>query len=379
MSQTDTAPALSNPRRPTKLPWRIGLLVDWAWATEPVLDYMDAISLALEEAESSGLLDRRVDLVTRKVYGGPNASALDVRAAFRELVEVERVLGVVGPTLPDDMMACRHDFDRAMVPVLTFGGTLNLSSPFLFQLPNGTYVDEIRMMVNYAKAQGIRRIALLRDLTMMGEEYAASFQRAMVEAGLLVAGVRGIRPAPSAAELETAIGELQATGADALLVISVAVHRHFVAALDKVGWNPSAKLMVCNFVAAIPGFDGPEAFEGWTGIDQFDEGNPVFLRMCEAFQARFGRGGGHAYQAIGYDIGRTLARALADMAPATPEGLRDALERVRMLPAAAGRAGTVISFARNDRRGYKGDYLVYRRIEGGMNKAIGGLSSFIDC
>lgn len=131
--------------------------------------------------------------------------------------------------------------------------------------------------------------------------------------------------------------------------------------------------MVCNFVASTLGFDGPGEFEGWVGIDQYDEANPVFEAMVDAFEARFGRRVGHIYQAIGYDIGRTLA---STMSPSTPEGLRDALERVRMLPAATGGRRTLISFARNVRRGYQGNYLVLRTVESGVNRAVGGL---LDC
>ncbi|HEX2477473.1 MAG TPA: ABC transporter substrate-binding protein, partial [Lacipirellulaceae bacterium] len=208
--------------------------------------------------------------------------------------------------------------------------------------------------------------------TMMGEEYNATFTLAMREAGLRIAGTYGINASPSMEELRVAVQAMQTTGADTLMVITVAIHRYLVAAMQEVGWNP-AKLMVCNFVAAIPEFDGPDAFEGWVGVDQFDEGNPVFQRMVNDFTARFGRRNGHTYMAIGYDIGRTLARGLAMMAPSTPDGLRAGLERVRLLPAAAGARGTVISFAKNQRRGYSGDYLVRRTVQDGVSKVIGGM------
>jgi ABC-type branched-subunit amino acid transport system substrate-binding protein len=351
--------------------------MDWAWTTTPIADYADAIVLALEEAYEARLIDRKVELIARKVHGGPTAAALDVRAAFRELVDAERVLAVIGPTLPDDLMACRHDIERAMVPVLSFGGTLALSCAFLFQLPNGTYGDEIRMIVNYARHRGVRSVALLHDRSMMGDEYAWTFRTAMRECGLRIAGIREISSSPSMESLEEASAVLRDTAAEALLVISVAVHSNFVTAMTRVGWNPM-KLMVCNFVGSTAGFDGPSAFEGWIGIDQFDESNPVFQRMTDRFAKRFGRQVAHTYQAIGYDLGRTLARGLSMMSPSTPEGLRDALERVRMLPAAAGGKGTVISFAGNDRRGYKGDYLVYRTVVNGVNTPLGGLSDFIE-
>lgn len=369
---SDRNQPLANPRRPSIVPWRIGMLWDWAHATQPMIDCADAVRLAIEQAHASGLIDRPVEWIERKVYGGPNAATLDVLEAFRDLVYHQKVLGVIGPQLPDDMVACAPDFDKSGVPVLSMGGTLSLSSPYLFQLPNGSYVDEIRMIVNHAKAAGYGAIAVIRDLSMMGEEYLATFNLAMREAGLRIAGAYGINPSPSSDELRAAVQAMQATGADALMSISVSVHRHLVEAMNEVAWDP-AKLMVCNFVAAIRDFDGPEAFEGWVGVDQFDESNPVFAKMVDDFEARYGRRSGHTYMAIGYDIGRSLARGLSMMAPSTPDGLRAGLEKVRLLPAAAGAPGTVISFAKNQRRGYNGDYLVRRTVEKGINKVIGGM------
>ncbi len=368
---------VANPRRPSIVPWRVGLLMDWAHQTPPMQDYADAIELALELAWQDGLIDRRVELVTRKVYGGPNASALDVLETFRELAYEQRVHAIIGPSLPDDLMACRREMDRAMVPVLTFGGTLNLSSPYLFQLPNGTYADEIRMIVRHAATQGYQRIALIRDSSMMGDEYAATFSQAVRESGLQIAGTFAVSPMPSQESVLDAVAAAKRSEADALLVISVAMHRQFVQALEAMAWSPG-KLMVCNFVASIPGFDGPEVFEGWVGVDQYDEANPVFQALVDSFEKRFGRRVGHTYQAIGYDIGRTLAKALSMMAPSTPEGLRDALERVRMLPAAAGGKGSVISLAKNVHRGYQGNYLVCRTVANGVNQALGGLLDYLE-
>lgn len=128
-NDNDGQAVLANPRRPAIVPWKIGLVIDWAWATDPVIDYADAIALALDEAHASGLIDRKVELVTRKVYGGPNASSLDVREAFRDLIEQHRVLGMIGPNLPDDMMACRDDFDRLKVPVLSRAAPWRSAAP----------------------------------------------------------------------------------------------------------------------------------------------------------------------------------------------------------------------------------------------------------
>ena len=72
----DSDKPLANPRRPTIVPWRIGMLWDWAHATQPMIDCADAVMLALEQAQAAGQIDRPVEWVVRKVYGGPNAATL---------------------------------------------------------------------------------------------------------------------------------------------------------------------------------------------------------------------------------------------------------------------------------------------------------------
>lgn len=56
----------ANPRRASIVPWRVGLLIDWAHQTQPMLDHANATELALEQAWQDGLIDRRVELVARK-------------------------------------------------------------------------------------------------------------------------------------------------------------------------------------------------------------------------------------------------------------------------------------------------------------------------
>ena len=43
-------------------------------------------------------------------------------------------------------------------------------------------------------------------------------------------------------------------------------------------------------------------------VDQFDESNPVFVLMVDAFEPRYGRWSGDTNRAIGYDVGRSPVR-----------------------------------------------------------------------
>ena len=63
------------------------------------------------------------------------------------------------------------------------------------------------------------------------------------------------------------------------------------------------------------------------------------------------------------DFAIALLHAFADAHPLTPRGVKEALERVKMVPAAAGAPGTRISFGNWTRRGWMGaGYLVARQL-----------------
>jgi hypothetical protein len=64
------------------------------------------------------------------------------------------------------------------------------------------------------------------------------------------------------------------------------------------------------------------------------------------------------------DFATVLLHAFADARPLSPRGVKEALERVKMLPAAAGSPGTRLSFGKWTRRGWMGaGYLVARQLD----------------
>ncbi len=111
-------------------------------------------------------------------------------------------------------------------------------------------------------------------------------------------------------------------------------------------------------------------FEGWVGLDQIHEGNQHFQAVLDRFEAKYGRRPFHCYTALGFDHGMVVADALARMKPPSSAGVKDALERLRMRPACIGGPGTVISFGPHDNRGYKGDYIVLRTVQDGVEQRI---------
>jgi hypothetical protein len=67
-----------------------------------------------------------------------------------------------------------------------------------------------------------------------------------------------------------------------------------------------------------------------------------------------------------------------DAHPLTPRGVKDALERVKMVPAASGAPGTYLSFGKWTRRGWMGaGYLVARELDpdGVTSRLVGRFGS----
>jgi hypothetical protein len=67
---------------------------------------------------------------------------------------------------------------------------------------------------------------------------------------------------------------------------------------------------------------------------------------------------------VNRDLATVLLHAFADARPLSPRGVKEALERVRLLPAASGSPGTRISFGKWAHRGWMGaGYLVARQLD----------------
>ena len=75
---------------------------------------------------------------------------------------------------------------------------------------------------------------------------------------------------------------------------------------------------------------------------------------------------------VNRDVAATLVRAFSDAHPLSPRGVKEALERVKMMPAASGAPGTRVSFGKWTRRAWMGaGYLVARTLDAdGVNSHL---------
>ncbi|MGE0384995.1 MAG: ABC transporter substrate-binding protein [Gammaproteobacteria bacterium] len=357
-----------------RTPHRIGQILDWGIGVPPLKDQLDATQMAFDEAFESGLLDRPVEVITHEIEGLPYENFGVVRRAYLDLVARD-CIGIIGPHITEQAIAIKSVVDEVEVPTLAMCGTLRFHGPWHFLLPNGTFCDESALMVEVLSGKGVKSVGVLREDNSLGIEYFEFFRRAARERGIAIASEHQLGTYMSLDDARRAVQRCRADGAQALAYMGFGPSaRHVFLAVEEAaatGWTVP-RVTTSIFMGSIPdlgyGFQ-PSFYEGWIGVDQFDERNTVLQAVYDRFETRFKRRPPlHCYLAIGFDMGNVMARALSMAHPATPDGLREALERVRMLPAAIGGPGTVISFAPYDHRGYKGDYIVMRTMEGGVNR-----------
>jgi hypothetical protein len=106
-----------------------------------------------------------------------------------------------------------------------------------------------------------------------------------------------------------------------------------------------------------------DAFVGWVGLEQYDEGNEVGQRFLDRYEEAYGNRPEYFAPVVCRDAAVSFLRAFANAEPLSPRGVMEALERVKMVPAASGSPGTRISFGKWTRRGWMGaGYLTARSL-----------------
>ena len=134
-------------------------------------------------------------------------------------------------------------------------------------------------------------------------------------------------------------------------------------AFQGLDWDPP-RFMGTSFQNAWLNDIAWNAMVGFTGLDQYDPSNPIGQEFLDHYEKRTGRRNEWCVPVVNRDIGEVLLQAFANARPLSPRGVRDALEQVKMLPAASGAPGTRISFGQYQHRGWASPgYLVARQLD----------------
>jgi ABC-type branched-subunit amino acid transport system substrate-binding protein len=352
-------------------PYRIGVLHDWLIGHRNTRDFYDALDLGFDEALAQGVLDRPVELIVREAEGYPMGPDDVVVDTWQRMVDEDNVLGIIGPQIAQPAVIIRDRTNEIGMPMISYSGSPDLYGDYWFSANNCMFADEAQIVSRFLDKIGVRRVAIVSEDNAQGNESMRYYPRVFKQAGLdIVASEHVMDPMTNATGVRPYLERLRAAKPDVLLYVGNGyLLRALTPALEAMGWDPLRMTHTPFVIGTV--FDwGPEVLEGWYGIDQFDERNSVFQRFLDAFDERFGRRPVHMYSAIGYDTARLIAHGLSLAPEESREGLKLGLEQIRMLPAAVGSEGNIMSFWRHDHRAWKGKFWVIRRIRNGVNEIV---------
>lgn len=326
--------------------------------------FEQAVQVGLDDAIAGDRLDRPVELVTRSVAGLPGGTAHAVEEGFRELVSTG-VLGVIGPSISDNCLIVRDLAAAAGVPCINCSGGEMTRGPFMFHYQVGSLEEEPLVLARHLADSGARTIGVVHDHSPVGRGYAAWLEEGCTGLGLEITG--RVPVSPLAEDVTPALERLRAGGPDAVVYLGLGVAARPVAlGLQAIGWDVT---VVANS-ALMFGYARPHwraGWEGWVYVDTVADDNAARARLRE----RSKRSAAGPLGVAAYDMGRLMGEALVRAAHLTRDGVRDALERVKRLPAASGHDGTIMGFGQWDHAALKGEFLVLRAWRDGRSVQVG--------
>jgi ABC-type branched-subunit amino acid transport system substrate-binding protein len=350
----------------TAQPIKLGYLFDFVlpdgFPKEMRDDLTQAFDLVFEEGLAQGIIDRPVEIIFREVEGLPKGTVKAVIDAYAELVD-EGCLAVFGPSITDNCVPTKEAIEqRFHVPAISVTGTEDWLGEWTFSLSMGSMTDEPIFWAHLIAKRGLDDVGVLVEQSLVGETYIQSFRSACRARGIRIIAEEIIPQ--TAQDISGAVRKLYEAKAQAVVHCGFGFGVVLInPVFQELDWDPP-RFMGTSFQNAWINKIVWDAIVGWTGLDQYDEGNVVGQQFLDRYQARYGRRPEYCVPVVNRDLATVLLHAFANARPLSPKGVKEALERVRLLPAASGSPGTRISFGKYAHRGWMGaGYLVARRLD----------------
>jgi branched-chain amino acid transport system substrate-binding protein len=344
----------------TPTPVRIGILHDFPQG-DGGASFESALRLGLDDIGDR--FTRPVELVTRNARGLPLGSEHELTAAFHEL-EAEGVLLMIGPSISDNGLIARDLVDAAGVAAINYTGGERTRSEWMFHYQVGSLEEEPAVLAQRLADRDLHRVAVIHDQSPVGNRYAECFD--VARATLAMETTASTAISPLADDLSGVVARTRDTAPEALVYLGLGVSSRPVAvALADTNWH----VPVVSNSALMFGYVRPDWRDGWRGweyIDGIADDNPTRQRLGD----RDGRAAAGPVGCAAYDMGRIVGEALARADHLTRAGLRESLERVKLLPATCGHDGTTMGFGCYDHGALKGRYLVLREWRDGRSVQV---------
>jgi len=347
-------------------PVKVGVLIDIDMGTKD--DFLATLRVGFDEAYEAGIITRPVELVVKEAIGLPRLAAQNTIDGYLDLVR-QGVLCTIGPLITDNSLALAPVINATRVPALTWTGTDRYFGEYCFNLGNGGLAEEAALMANWIRRSGCTTVGMIHEISPGGVEYASNFRYYAVRARLDILMEAYTTQVPN--DLEAVLRKLRDQRPDCLAYLGYGYPTILMGPMFKrLGWDPP-RIMTSAFQFCYAKAEWMAALEGWVGVDQMCEDNPRLKPMLDRVAVRLGKRRDHTVTALSYDSAQLIAEGIARANLLTPIGLKEGLEKVRMLPAVNGGPRTHMSLGPYDHKAYKGDWLVIRKIEAGRTVFVG--------
>lgn len=336
---------------------KVGVLHDFP-AADGGAAFEWAARRGFDAVAATGRLPGPVEFVHEAAAGLPlpGGTARSVEDAFRA-VEAAGVLAVLGPAISDNAIVVRPLADRFQLATLNYSGAEESRSECGFHFQIGSLEDEPSFLAHHLEERGVHRVVLIQDSSYIGRRKSEYFEDACAATGLCLVGRTTL--AVETDDARDAVETARNTKAEALVTLGLwNLPRAVSRALHTAEWT----VPTTANSALIYGYHDREwarGWHGWTYIDTVSDANTDYQALCsDAATAGYASGPGAAGA---YDMGRLLAEGIARARALTRTEIVHGLERVKSLPSATGRPGTLMGFGHYDRGALKGQYLVIRQ------------------
>ena len=350
-------------------PVKVGLLMDCIMpGGGERTPYKALFEMVFGDALEAGRIDRPIEVHYREVQGLPRGTVKAVIDAYGELVDEGCVI-VIGPNISENTPAVKEAIEtRFHVPSLGMAGSDRWLGEWTFNLCNGSMSDEPAFIANLCAREGHERIGVIYERSTIGVEYLSFLRRFALQEGLQIVCETVV--AQNSVNAQAAVQDLKASNCDAVVYFGFGLGiLGFNEALAEVNWDPP-RYAGTAFLAGYSNDMLHGVYTGWVGLDQYDDDNQVAQKFFDRCEQVFGTRFEYFMPLLIHDLGNSVIEALANAQPLSPRGMKESLERVKMLPAAAGSPGTRISFGEWTHRGWMGaGYLTARKFTGEGKKS----------
>lgn len=340
---------------------RIGILQEHPLPEPMMSEWYNAIQLTFEEAHEAGLLKRPADLIVRLADGLPKGDPVEVLRAWHEL-KAEGCVAILGPNSTDNARALAASLGTDEgVPSIAMCGTERWPSHWRFLLPAGSMPLEPMLLGRFLRKQGARTVAVFRDQSGLGFEYFENFSRVAGDLDLKITHIENFDEQQT--EHMAAVERARKSAPDAVIYLGYGMSAlNLSEEMAEIGWYP-LRAMTTAFEFVYFGEAYMRSFMGWVGCDQLDESNEVGQAFLDRYAKRFGYRPTSFWPLMQRDMAHMLALAVAAAATPSASYVRDALETVKLVAAAAGGVGTLMSFGPYQHTGWANpNYLVLREV-----------------